>query len=115
MMHGEYTIKRVAAQAAPEDRALAGWLLPSTKLTSFAPDASLTGIVAKELGLEQVVRSEDFHTAALCLFAEFVPPELLEYLTAEPPSVTGFERTRRRDSAATTCRSPRRSCVHPAR
>ena len=61
----------VVAQAAPDQRVRAGSLLPSTRLTGFAPGA---GILANGLGVGQMIRIEDFRTAAFCLFAEFVPP-----------------------------------------
>ena len=77
-----YFIKRVVAQAAPEDRARAGSLLPSPQLTGFEPSAVLAGIVANGLGLEQMVRIEKFRTVALCLFAGFVLPAILGCLTA---------------------------------
>ena len=70
----------VVAQAAPDDRARAGSLLPSTWLTGFAPGP---GIFAHGLGFGQMIRMEDFRTVAFCLLAGFVPRALLGCLTVK--------------------------------
>ena len=77
-----YVIKRVVANAGREDRDRAGSMLPSTQQTAFALGAALTGIIANGLGFEQMTRPEEFRTAALWLFAGFVPPALVGNLIA---------------------------------
>lgn len=64
----------------PDDHARAGSLLPGTRVTGFASGA---GIFANGLGFGQLIRIEDFRTAAFCLFAGFVPPALLGCQTME--------------------------------
>ena len=77
-----YVVKRVVASAGREDRDRAGSMLPGTQQTAFALGAALTGIIAGALGFEQMTRPEEFRTAALWLFAGFVPPALLGNLIA---------------------------------
>ncbi len=77
-----YIIKHVTASAGVKDRDRAGALLPSAQQTAFALGAALTGIIANGLGFEQMTRPEEFRTAALWLFAGFVPPALLGCLIA---------------------------------
>jgi len=81
MMFG-YIIKHVVANAGREDRDRAGAMLSSTQQTAFALGAALTGIIAGALGFEQMKGPEEFRTAALWLFAGFVPPALLGNLIA---------------------------------
>ena len=76
MMFG-YIIKRVIASAAREDRGRAGAMLSSTQQAAFALGAALTGIIAYALGFEHLTQPEEFRTAALWLFAGFLPPALL--------------------------------------
>ena len=64
----------------PDDHAWAGSLLPGTRVTGFASGA---GIFANGLKFGQLIRIEDFRTAAFCLFAGFVPPALLGCQTVE--------------------------------
>ena len=77
-----YIIKHVTANAGTKDRDRAGALLPSAQQTAYALGAALTGIIANGLGFEQMTRPEEFRTAALWLFAGFVPPALLGCLIA---------------------------------
>ena len=81
MMFG-YIIKRVIANADREDRDRAGSMLSSTQQTAFALGAALTGIIAQELAFEHLTQPEEFRTAALWLFAGFLPPALLGNLIA---------------------------------
>ena len=81
MMWG-YVIRLVVAHAGREDRDRAGALLPSAQQTGFALGAALAGIIANALGFEQMMRAEQYRTAAFWLFAGFVPPALLGNLIA---------------------------------
>ena len=81
MMFG-YIIKRVIANADREDRDRAGSMLSSTQQTAFALGAALTGIIAQGLAFEHLTQPEEFRTAALWLFAGFLPPALLGNLIA---------------------------------
>ena len=81
MMWG-YVIKRVVENVGREDRDRAGSMLPSTQQTAYALGAALSGIIANGLGFDQMTRSEEFRTAALWVFAGFVPPALLGTLIA---------------------------------
>ena len=77
-----YVIKHVVASASHEDRDRAGSMLPSAQQTAFALGAALTGIIANALGFERMTQTEEFKTAALWLFAGFVPPALIGNLIA---------------------------------
>ena len=77
-----YIIKRVIANADREDRDRAGSMLSSTQQTAFALGAALTGIIAQALAFEHLTQLEEFRTAALWLFAGFLPPALLGNLIA---------------------------------
>ena len=81
MMWG-YVIKRVVESVDCEDRERAGSMLPSAQQTAYALGAALSGIIANGLGFDQMTRPEEFRTAALWVFAGFVPPALLGTLIA---------------------------------
>ena len=81
MMWG-YVIKRVVENVGREDRDRAASMLPSTQQTAYALGAALSGIIANGLGFDQMTRPEEFRTAALWVFAGFVPPALLGTLIA---------------------------------
>ena len=76
MMFG-YIIKRVIANAAREDRGRAGAMLSSTQQTAFALGAALTGIIAHALDFEHLTQPDEFRTAAIWLFAGFLPAAAL--------------------------------------
>ena len=77
-----YIVKRVIAGADREDRDRAGSMLSSTQQTAFALGAALTGIIAQGVGFEHLTQLDEFRTAALWLFAGFLPPALLGNLVA---------------------------------
>ena len=72
-----YVIKLVIAYADEDDRERTGSLLPTAQQTAYALGAALTGLIASGIGFEEMSHPDAYRSAAVWLFAGFVPPALL--------------------------------------
>ena len=81
MMWG-FIIKRIIANASPEEKARTSSLLPMTLQSGFALGAAIAGLIANSLGLSDAMDNEGIRQVAFWLFAGFVPLALMGNLFA---------------------------------